>query len=121
MERGGKEFNLEINIYLEIYFVHRNGGKELNIFIRSDEAVLTLHIIMLPGNKSENIQHVLLLDVISPSLGIEFTVRILTILFFPPNPCLSKRIMRYIIIEDNIFFINGSFLPSCFFVAPTFS
>lgn len=25
--------------------VHRKGGKELNIFIRSDEAMLTLHII----------------------------------------------------------------------------
>jgi len=65
---------------------------------------LCLHykLSILPGNKPENIQPVGLLDVISVSLGVEFTVRILTLLFFPPNPYLSKRTMMYIIIEDNL-------------------
>ena len=69
---------------------------------------LCLHytLSVLPGNKSENIQPVGLLDVISASLVVEFTVRILTILFFPPNPYPSKRTMMYIIIEGNIFVIN---------------
>lgn len=67
---------------------------------------LNYTLSVLPGNKPENMQPVGLLDVISASLGVEFTVRILTILFFPTNPYPSKRTMMYIILEDNIFVIH---------------
>ena len=43
------EIEMKMEIKLDIYFwtdlVHRKGGKELNIFISSNEAVLTLHTI----------------------------------------------------------------------------